>query len=251
MPRHGGLDYMLPFLDPQFDPNHPIHSLPPIQEDPYAPLSKRVRKQILEKQLNDALTAYVTPHVIRSWEVDKWREIRRNEILTMKLSWGDYGRDGLPSPIKISRDAFLARYNLKDSSATRRTSSPYDSHRDPEHDDFRQFAVANLHLGYHRFHPSTVHDPETDELLDSVDIAEPEICWIMEYTEHESMIIRRQLARLIGIYPAAVDQETDAYDEEIAFRYDKRLKVRCRRRTKRCIRPSHLEIFASNGQVLP
>lgn len=249
MPRKSGLDYILPYLDPEYDPNHPIHRLPPLSEDPHAPLGKRERKRLLDLQLQSALDSYTPPHVIRAWEVDAFRGKRHDEVLALRLSHGDYTKDGLLSPIGQSRRQFEQRYSLHDSSASRRGQSPYEPSEDPDHNDFRQFAVSALHLGYHRFHPST--SPEDSEIGDPLTTPPDEVCWIMEYTIHECTVIRRQIAHILGLYPAVMDKDTDAYDDDVAWKYERRLHARCRRFNKRCIRPAHITIFTASGSSIP
>lgn len=247
MPTKGFLT--IPFLDPKLDPNHPIHRMPPLKEDPHAPLGKRQRARILKEQLEEAIASYTPPHVPRSWEVDSFRSNRYHEVMALELSDDEYDRDGLPSLLTQARLDFAERSSEKDSSASRRFTVDHNPYETPEHNDFRRFAMHELHLGYHRFHLST--HPTPGEIGDSVDTPPEEVCWIMEYTDHECMIIRRKIALILGVYPAATDPTIDAYDEEIAWRYERRLHTRCRRRSTRCIRPSHIEIFTPGGQIVP
>lgn len=240
---------ILPFLDPDFDANHPIHHIKPIPEDPYAPLTKSQKKRILAAQLDQAMSEYTPPHVVRSWEANKFRAEKHWEILALKLSDDEYERDGLPTPLARAREDFERRENSNDSSATRRLILQDNPLELEDSEDFRRFAVHILRLGYHRFHLSTNDDFEPS--ADPVDTPEPDICWIMEYTEGECSTIRRQLSHLIGLYPATTDETIEAYDDEIASRYYRRLKSRCRRRNTRCIRPSHIEIFTQCGRILP
>lgn len=240
----------LPFLDPAFDPNHPAHGLPPLPEDPHAPLGKRQRARLLREQLEVALASYSHPHVVRSWEMDKYREGRYHEVMALELPDQSYEEGGVPTLLTTAREAFSARENPRDSSATRRFSVDHNPYETAEHHDFRRFALHELHLGYHRFHPST--DPAAGEIGDDPDTVHPdEVCWIMEYTPNECTTIRRQIAHILGLYPAAADPESTAYDEEIAWRYYRRLKTRCRRRSIRCVRPSHIEIFTPCGHIMP
>lgn len=249
MPRKTGLAYLLPFEDPELAVDHPSKGLPPIPEDPYAPLGKRERNRLEKIQMEEALKNWTPAHVVQSWEVDAARKKKHDEVLKFKLSWGDYDKDGLPSPILTSREEFERRWCPQDSSSSRRAQSPYNAEFDPDHDDFRQFAVHTLHLGYHRFHPST--DPWPGEKEEEEGIQEDQICWIMEYTERECAIIRRQIAQIIGVFPAVTDKETTAYDDDMAFRYERRMLTRCCRLNKKCIRPSHIRIFTPSGTVIP
>lgn len=250
MPRKSGLAYPLPFLDPKLNPDHPINHLPPLPEDPYLPYGKRERARLLNQQLESALASYVPPHVVRSFETDKYRADQYSAIMDLRLgpkfpSGGPVDKPSLHS----LKDRYPNDQHLRESITSLIKASPYDSHAEFERTDFRQFAVVRLHLGYHRFHLST--DPEGDEIGDLPSIHPDEVCWIMEYTETECSTIRRQIAHALGLYPAVADEESSAYDEEIAYRYDRRLKARCRRRNTRCIRPAHIELFTQCGRLLP
>lgn len=216
----------LPYLDPQLNPDHPDNKPIIIDEDPYLPLGKRERNRRMKIAREAALETYEPPHVLRSWETHAFRAAQRRMIFGLILppkTVHDY-EDLLPNP--------------------NRRSQPNE-----EQTDFRAFAVHNLHLGYNRFHAS---QGEPHVPSEETDVVPPEdVCWIMEYTYTECNNIRRQLAYAIGEYPAVTDQENPSYIEDIAWRYDRRLYCRCRRRNKRCIRPSHIEIFTSLGHVLP
>lgn len=208
---------ILPHLDPKFNPDHPVNHQPKIEDDPYLPLGKRNRQRLEAEALEKALESYSPPHVLRSWEVDTKRNEQRQRILSLTL----------PPKMGSNIDDLLG-------------------HRPPEALDFRQMAATRLHLGYNRFHAFGTLPDEDDPTVPPEDI-----CWIMEYTENECNTIRRKLAHAIGEFPAVTDKETSAYNYELAFRYERRLYARCRRRNKRCIRPSHIEIFTSSFDVLP
>lgn len=236
--RNGNV--ILPHLDPKFNPSHPFHSQPPIDEDPYFPLSPSQRKRLERRRLEEALAEWDPPHVTRSYENDSVRATRRLEILRLDLS---------PRP-KNTKDLIPSSPN--DSSLSRRASQDFVLSADET--DFRTFAVERLHLGYHRLHHSNDASCPTEfvlETLDDPDIPPEDICWILEYTENECNIIRRKLAGGLGLFPAVIDPKNPIHDPEIAWRYDRRLYARCRRKSKRCIRPSHIEIFTSTFAVLP
>lgn len=210
---------ILPYLDPQFNPNHPLNNPPHIEEDPYLPMSKQQRQRLEKEAMERALRDYLPPHVPRSWEHDSSRAYKRAQILSLTL------------PPKDSR-------SYSDLLPHRHMPVP-DT-------DFRRFASIYLHLNYHRFHAFGEDAHEVDIPEDPNDI-----CWIMEYTETECNAIRRKLAFALGEFPAVIDPKLTIYNEEIASRYHRRLYSRCRRRERRCIRPSHIEIFTSSFDVLP
>lgn len=241
MPSKRGLAYLLPFEDPDFVPEHPIHHQKPIEQDPYDPLRKGELKRLEAEQLQKDLENWQIPHVVQSWEVDALRAKKHKEVLSFQLNNGTVDQ---ALALRQSQEQFELRTSKNDSSATRGSRSPHDPNKDVDHTDFRQFAVHSLRLGYHRFHLSTEEEPDPN-------IPEPDICWIMEYTEHECNIIRRQIARIIGVYPAVTDSETKAYDYEIAFRYDRRMQARCCMGNKRCVRPSHIRIVTTGGRLIP
>lgn len=229
-----------PFLDPELDPNHPIHNMPPIEEDKFIPLGARERKQLEKAALERALEDYTPPHVRRSWETDHNRDTKRNQILRLVL----------PLSAPVNRFDHMADRHPNDSSVSKRLSRMlYDESSDLDHRDFRQFAYSKLRLGYNRFHAS-YGDPlwPSDE---PDDIPPGEVCWIMEYTYRECNTIRRKLANFMGLFPDVIDPENPFYDPELAWRYDQRLRVRCRRKTQHCIRPSHIEVFTASGIALP
>lgn len=231
---------ILPYLDPSLDPDHPSNKLPQIKEDPHLPYGKRERKRLEQEALEKALEEYTPPHVTRSWETDVFRADQRKKILALILH---------PKAV-VDTDELRFR-NPQDSSLSRALSKAlYDPTRDEDHTDFRRFAHQRLHLGYNRFHASH-GEPDFPSEEEDPAIPPEDICWIMEYTENECNIIRRKIANALGIFPAATDPDNQFYDEDIAWRYDRRLYARCRRRNKRCIRPSHIEIFTSQFQVLP
>ena len=215
---------VLPYMDPQFNPDHPLNHLPPIVEDPALPLNKRERERLSRERFQTAMNSYVPNHVLRSWENDDFRKERREHILRLVL------------PPKMSNG--FDDLNPK-------TASPSGNPLDPEL-DFRRFAVMPLHLGYNRFHAFGT-EPGEDEILEDPD----DICWIMEYTFRECNTIRRKIAFALGEFPAVIDQNNSLYDPELAWRYDRRLYCRCRRRNTYCIRPSHIEIFTSSFEILP
>lgn len=223
---------ILPFLDPQFDPNHPANHVPEIVEDPYAPLSDRQRKQLQEEKLEEALLDYQPSHVLRSWETNTFRAERRKEILSFTLP---------------HRPSNLV-YRIKDPKFHSVAQPQFDINTE-SYTDFRRFAERTLHLGYWRFHPST--EPQDDEPPEQPDLPPEEICWIMEYRLTECNTIRRKIANMIGAFPAAMDPTNQLFDEEIEWRYRRRLFVRCHRWNKRCVRPSHIVVSTYNNILLP
>lgn len=218
---------VLPYLDPEFSPTHPANNPPVIEEDKYLPLSKRRRAQLEQEALAEALQEWTPPHVLRLYETDAERARRRTNILSLHLS------------PKLPELSDLIPQNKHDSSLSRTLSTS-----DPT--DFRNFAHDYLHLGFHRVHAFGTL-PEEDD----TSVPPEEICWIMEYTTSECNVIRRRLAWAMGEFPAVIDQDSPLYDGEVAWRYERRLYCRCRRRTQSCIRPSHVEIFTSTGPILP
>lgn len=231
---------LLPYLDPQWNPDHPLNHIPPIREDPYLPLSAREKRRIREAQEEEAMKDYEPSHVLRSYEADDYRKAQHDKLISMVLH---------PKAL-VDLDDIRFR-NPNDSSLSKRVSkSLYDPERDKDNTDFRQFLTKRLHLGYNRFH-ATHGEPYFPSEEQVVPIAPEDICWIMEYTEGECNRVRRKIALLMGLFPAAVDEDSPLYVEEIAWRYERRLYARCRRRNKRCIRPGHIEIFTSSFDVLP
>jgi hypothetical protein len=216
----------LPFLDPKLNPTHPLNNPPSIDEYPHLPLGKRLRRQMEQEAIEKALASWSPDHVRRSWEADPTQAEQYRRILSYSLDNGER--------------------------------------------NFRKFAVMNLRLGYDRFHLSTTPaetllqinnnskyvDTEAQRLNasetpDPPDLPEPEVCWIMEYSLNECNIIRRKLALAMGLFPAVADPDSPEFDDDLQWAYDRRLYTRCHRLHKRCIRPSHIEIFASNHQILP
>lgn len=229
----------LPYLDPKYVSDHPANRMPEIKEDPYLPLSKREKARLEKEALEKAMAEWSPPHVLRSWETDVARADQRARILSLVLH------------PKEPQFYDLTPKNPYDSSLSRNADHLlYDPARDDGKNDFRQFAHKRLHLGYHRFHASH-GEPLLPSEENDPNIPPEEICWIMEYTLNECNIIRRQIAHAMGLFPAAVDPENQFYDEEVAWRYERRLYCRCRRRNKQCVRPSHIEIFTSQLQLLP
>lgn len=227
-----------PYLDPEFNPDHPIHHMSPLKEDPYLPLSPREKKKLEREALEHAIANWIPPHVPRSWETDTDRAVARQEIMRMTLS-----------PKWVEEDELLLPKSANDSSPSRKLNRQMQE-VDQSRTSFRRFAARRLHLGYNRFHASH-GEPELPSEEFDPDIAETDICWIMEYTVNECNTIRRKIGLLIGEFPAVADEFNPAYDAEIAWRYERRLYCRCRRRNKRCVRPSHIEVFTSTGDVLP
>lgn len=237
---------LLPFLDPEFDPNHPIHGIALPPDDPYLPRSKSETRRLLKAATEEAIQNYSPSHVLRSYEIDTFRKDQYDAIMALRL--------GPKWPSDAARERVESRPSGKIvylTESVREAQSPWSESDDPYRTDFRQFAVRRLHLNYLRFHESTDEEEEPDASRDPVDTPEPDVCWIMEYTETECNNIRRALAHALGLYPAATDNTTSAYNEEIAWRYERRLKSRCRRRNKKCIRPSHIELFTQCGRLLP
>lgn len=229
---------MLPFLDPALDPLHPIHHVPEIEEDPYLPLSKRDRQQLEREMLDKALAEYTPPHVPRSWETDPKRATVHRQIMALEL---------YPSLIPGSLNEELIPPRGKDGTYAPKTGAKTRFSEDSK--DFRQFASTKLHLGYNRFHAS--HGDPRWESNEDPGIPPGDICWLMEYSLRECNTIRRQIAHALGLFPAVTDITNPFYDEEMAYKYERRLLARCCRRNTRCIRPSHIEIFTSNKMVLP
>lgn len=231
---------VLPYMDPDFDKNHPLNHLPPIPEDPLFPMTPREKERLEREQAERAMLDYKPSHVLRSYESDDEVEAQRTRILGFVLH---------PKAVVDLDDLRFRSPN--DSSLSKAISKQlYDPSRDVEHTDFRQFLVKSYHLGYNRFH-ATHGESNFPSEEDDPDIDPEHICWIMEYTEGECNIVRRKLAKLMGEFPASVDLKNSLYDEEVAWRYERRLYVRCRRRNKRCIRPSHIEVFTSAFRTLP
>lgn len=245
----------LPFLDPQFVPDHPANHIPSDirsteQKKWLVDLTPAQRKRREKEWLKEAMDEWNPPHVPRAWEVSP--EVAERYFQTLALTLP-------PRPQHQFEDLLLE--NPRDSSISRRISEEsYNPANDPDQQDFRRFMNQHYHLGYHRFHASHGDPNLPSEEISANDEFPPEdICWIMEYTEVECAIIRRQLARRIGLFPAVIDKRTEVFNEDIAERYGlngkgeygTRLYVRCRRRNKRCLRPEHLIIFASNFQDLP
>lgn len=235
MPSKSGFP-PLPYLDPEFNPTHPDNlPVPDLSEpnDYYSNLGKReLPKQVLAKREKEwrrqALEDWQPPHVQRSWETNIAISDRREQILAMELTprvqWDH--EDLVPQNPSISKKI---------------SQAAYDPEKDPDRKDFRRFLNQALNLGYHRFHHEYYNEPTP----------EPDVCWIMEYTPGECNIIRRKLAWLIGEFPAVVDEDNDLYNEELAYRYDRRLYAHCRRGNRMCIRPSHIEILTSQRKPLP
>lgn len=231
---------ILPYLDPKLNPDHPENNPPEIKEDPWLPFSKRERTRLEKEVLAQAMENYSPPHVPRSWETDAYRAEQRKNLLEMVLL-----------PKNLDDFADLVPKNPYDSSVSRKISrSLYVPNDEKTRRDFRQFAAKRLHLGYNRFHASH-GDPNVPSEEADPALPPEEICWIMEYTYNECNNIRRQIAQVLGIFPAVTDPSNQFYDEEIAWRYERRLYARCRRRNQHCIRPSHIEIFTSSFKVLP
>ena len=233
----------LPYLDPEFTPDHPANNPPRIPQDKYLPMGKRELQRLERSALDEAIQRWTPPHVPRLWEVDSHRAAIRQKIFSLYLS------------PKLPEYSDLIPEKSHDSSASRR--GPVS----PDPTDFRDFAHKSLSLGFYRFHASH-GDPNLPSEEVSMqqygpddpahDAFPPEdICWIMEYSNNECNVIRRKLAQAMGEFPAVIDEESPLYDPEIAWRYEHRLYCRCRRRNKQCIRPSHIEIFTSSFDVLP
>jgi len=225
---------ILPFLDPQFNPDHPANNPPKIENDKYLPYGKRELKKMEKAALDEAIQSWTPPHVLRLYETDVERARTRSTILALHLS------------PRIPDFADLIPANKHDSSHSRALST-----EDPT--DFRNFAHTFLHLGFHRFHIYGTDPDEAESLSsDTQDSHDPSgVCWIAEYTEGECNIIRRTIAFAMGEFPSVLDPDSSLYDYEIAFRYERRLYCRCRQRDRKCVRPSHIEIFTSTGQLLP
>jgi len=238
---------ILPYLDPQFDSTHPSHSLPPIEEDPLLPLGKTRRAKLEKERLDQAIASYSPPHVLRSWETNADRAKKYDELMAMSLP--DRPNDLIYRPS-----------NLHDSSATRFRPTSERESQEFSPFDFRRFAEVYLHLGYWRIHSAsdpTPTIPFTPAMYSPHEFQDPtatppgDICWILEYTDSECRTIRRKLAAVLGLYPAVTDETNQMYDNEQAWRYENRMRCRCRLLTSRCIRPSHLEIFVPTGHTIP
>ena len=236
----------MPHLDPEFVPEHPANNLPDFSmiEGEYhgeaRPRTDSERSRAEKEWIKEQMTSWEPPHVIRSWESYDYRKERRETIMSLRLP-----------PRIIHEYEDLNRTSAFDSSISKQIAADlYNPMNDPEQLDFRRFANINLRLGYHRFHASTGDPNVPSEELDP-NIPESEICWLMEYTEGECNIIRRKIAHKIGEFPAAIDENSPLYNQELAWRYDRRLYVRCRRKNKKCVRPSHIVLFGSNFQDVP
>lgn len=251
MPRK--LEILLPFLDPRYVSEHPANHIPTDirnedQKKWLVDLTPAQQRREQKKWLDTAMEEWNPPHVLRSWESDP--EIAERYIQATTLI--------LPPRTRHPFEDLMVE-NPKDSSLSRIISKEsYNPSNDPNNTDFRHFMHMHFHVGYHRFH-ATHGEPNLPSEETDPNVPPEDICWIMEYTEIECSIIRRKLAWRMGLFPAVIDPRTDVFDEAIADRYGvnrdetwgRRLYVRCRRRNKRCLRPTHLQIFASNFQDLP
>lgn len=234
----------LPYLNPKYNPDHPYNLPAPdfsVEDDYYRRLGGNTERSVkeqarLEKEWRkQMLDEWIPPHVPRSWETDARIAERRAHILALTLSPRvKYDHEALvPKNPSISKTIADIAYNPAD---------------DPNKTDFRRFANRILHLGYHRFH---AHVGEPLYGTEEHNVPEEDICWVMEYTPGECNIIRRKIATMMGEFPAVVDPDNDLYNEDLAYMYERRLYVRCRRLYKVCVRPSHVQIFTSQFKVLP
>jgi hypothetical protein len=221
----------LPYLDPEFNPDHPLNQPIKIKDDPHLPYGKRQLRRMEKEARAEALAKWQPPHVPRSYDTDPDRAETRREVLSLTLS---------PRPPLDFRPRPSDYRYLSDDSPNLLPGSL----------DFRRFAYERLHLGPHRIHASHNEPHLPSEELDPA-LPPEEYCWILEYTYNEANTIRRRLAHFMGLYPAVTDPDNPFYSEELAWRYDRRLYCRCRRRNRLCIRPSHIEIFTSTLDLLP
>lgn len=246
MPSKKSVAQILPYASPFYIPDHPYNHIPSfeMEEDPYYATprrrTEREQRKLQRQWLEKAMSDWTPPHAIRSWETNDEIAERRRWILSLQLS---------PRP-RLDYEP-LNRANPNDSSISKRIAQElYRPEKDKDRTDFRRFANRALHLGYHRFHASHGEPNLPSEETDPA-ISEEDICWVMEYSINECAIVRRKIAEMMGLYPETVDPNNFNYDEDTAEDYRHKLYVRCRRRNKKCIRPSHIILFGSDFKDIP
>jgi hypothetical protein len=261
MPSKIPSDLLMPHLNPKFVPDHPENHVPSFEMDPDEywgephQRTERERKKLQKKWLEKAMEEWNPPHVVRAWETDMVVADRRQGILRLVLS-----------PRVIHPYERLAEYNENSmKSALSKEISELQSLDNLDLEEgkrnFRRFANKTLHLGYHRIHAShgEPHLPSEEISMQQYGPDDPhhaefppeDICWIAEYTENECHITRRKIARLMGLYPAAMEEGNPGYDYDQEGIWMRKVYARCRRRNKKCIRPSHIVMFGSNFKDLP
>lgn len=236
----------LPYLDPRFVPSHPYNHIPEFEtiESDYwgSPrvVSPRERDKLRKEWYEQAMVEWQPPHILRYYEVNETLAKRRAAILNMVLH-----------PRIIHEFESLNPKSKHDSSISKKVSDElYHPDRDPDKIDFRRYMNLEFHLGYHRFHASQGEPNVPSE--EETPVEELDICWIMEYSENECHIARRRLAKeAMGLFPAVLEEDSGYYDFEEEGRWERRIYTRCRRKTKRCVRPSHIVLFGSNFEDLP
>ena len=240
----------LPYLHPKFTPDHPENQIPDFRVDDGGywgeprERTERERKKLQKEWLEKAMDEWNPPHVVRSWELDVEIAERRQGILKLVLS------PRVIHPFERLPEYDENRFKSTLSKEISESLSLNDTELEEGKRNFRQFAHKTLHLGYHRFHASH-GEPNIPSEEEDPNISPEEICWIMEYTENECNIIRRKIASLMGLYPAAMDENSPGYNVIEHGLWENRVYARCRRRNKKCIRPEHIILFGSNFQDIP